>query len=196
MSISPYALKGGKTLLGRFGQPVNKILPYFREIVQTFFCHRLLDHFPHLLSGSALVMSRIVFKVSRIDFIFRDSFSTRFYRNDLEKDIMHGFHSVEWRTLEKLFSLFLFCCVHYRLLHRKRLSNLGRIYKAILIIEKKAFGQGRTGINKYPESCNGDKARIVVRKQSWVVIGRSFSPFCSSRPSASPAPCRRGSRTP
>jgi len=112
MSISPYALKGGKTLLGRFGQPVNKILPYFREIVQTFFCHRLLDHFPHLLSGSSLVMSRIVFKVSRIDFIFRDSFSSCFYRNDLEKDIMHGFHSVEWRTLEKLFSLFLLCCVH------------------------------------------------------------------------------------
>jgi hypothetical protein len=86
------------------------------------------------LTGIALVMSRIIFKVSSIDFIFGDPFTPRLQGDELKKEIMHCPQTLHRGALEKGPLFFILENIHDGSLHENRLSNIDVIYKAILRI--------------------------------------------------------------
>jgi len=59
-------------------------------------------------------MSRIIFKVSGIDFIFRDPFGLGLEGDELEHQVVHGLHAFKGGKIEELPSFFFFGDVHDR----------------------------------------------------------------------------------
>jgi len=58
-------------------------------------------------------MSWIIFKVSSIDFIFRDLFSAGLEGDESQKKVVHGPEPVYGSALQELFPLLFLCYVHY-----------------------------------------------------------------------------------
>lgn len=58
-------------------------------------------------------MSRIISKVSSIDFTFRDLFSSGFDGDEFHKKIVHGPEPIYGGTFQEIFPFFLLSYVHY-----------------------------------------------------------------------------------
>jgi len=74
-------------------------------------------------------MSRIIFKVLSIDFIFGLIFTACSEGDKLHEAVVHGPEPVYGRKLQERLSLFLLSYIHYRLLHENSLSDSMRILK-------------------------------------------------------------------